>query len=183
MKEGPLLMPCQKRFGFSWEGICIQMQKAPLSVLCLICAPIWDWGKRELIATNSWNVLISIAWIIFLSKRKIGLIKWTWQVFSFSAGGGEEKGVKEKVKEERKCKCETKRQREEKEAGPHGTWSNNLTACQHTSGADIPPASPPSPSLHTEWSYQNKKTHLISEQSVFITTNTDQEADWPSRWM
>lgn len=74
------------------------MQKAWVSVLYLICGLIWDWGKRELIATNRWYALISIVWIIFLfwtdrKKKKRG--SWVGQV-SFSLGEDVKTG--EKVK-------------------------------------------------------------------------------------
>lgn len=76
--------------------------------------------------------------------------------------------------------CETKRDGQ-REAGPHGTWSNDLTARQRTSGADIFPSfpvvkvTPPLlriPLMHCD--PINKKTHLISAQSSFVTINAYQ---------
>lgn len=99
MKEGPSLMPCQKRLGISWNGISIQMQRAWVSVLYLICGPIWSWGKRELIATNSWYVLVFIVWIIFLfwtgREKKTGLMRWICNV------SGGEKMERQEVKQEK----------------------------------------------------------------------------------
>lgn len=163
MKEGPLLKPCQKRFRISWKGISIQMQWAWVSVLYLICGPIWDWGKRELIATNSWYVLISIVWIIFLfwtgrEKKKMGLARWTCKVSHW------ERTRRRMVKREEVAWEEGEEERvwdrKRSGPGPRGTWSNNLTLCQHTSGADIPPpahyetnSSPPPHSPDAQWSY------------------------------